>query len=174
MTQHIVRYHNNTMINFLAGVTVSTGRVAGAGAELWVAPAHMVQLPTITCVTCHLHLCPLCHLSPVQVVSTLTIHQTRPDHAGNYTCAPPHAASDTVRLYVAQGDQQRVSGAICHKYFQTRVWRCSTLTSRRRFSPPPAPLTCYRAHTYSLYHSIQSKCSPCFIHPWSTCSVDFL
>ena len=39
------------------------------------------------------------------MVSTLTIHQTRPDHAGNYTCAPPHATSDTVRLYVAQGDQ---------------------------------------------------------------------
>ena len=57
MTQHLPRYHNNTMINFLAGVTVSTGRVAGAGAELWVAPAHMVQRSTITpvtCVTCHL------------------------------------------------------------------------------------------------------------------------
>ena len=129
----------------------------------------MSPVSPVTCVTCH--------LSPVQVVSTLTIHQTRPDHAGNYTCAPPHATSDTVRLYVAQGDQlgeRRVSAAICYEYFQTRVWRCSTQTSRRRFSPPPAPLRCYLAHTYFLYHSIQSKCYPCFIHPWFTCSVDSL
>jgi len=73
-------YHNNTMINFLAGITVTTGQVGGAEAgrdELWV-PA------------------------PNTTVSTLVIHQTRQTHAGNYTCAPPHATSDTVRLYVAQ------------------------------------------------------------------------
>ena len=39
---HCCRYHNNTMINFLKGVSVVTGQVGGAeGAgrdELWVAP----------------------------------------------------------------------------------------------------------------------------------------
>lgn len=73
-------YHNNTMINFLKGVSVVTGQVGGAeGAgrdELWVAP-------------------------PNTTVSSLTIRATLRDHAGNYTCAPPHATSDTVRLYVA-------------------------------------------------------------------------
>ena len=70
------------MINFRAGVTVTTGTVGGAEErrdELWVAP-------------------------PNTTVSTLIIHQTRQQHAGNYTCAPPHATSDTVRLYVAQGE----------------------------------------------------------------------
>ena len=71
------------MINFLPGVTVTTGQVGGADQkrdELWVAPVNTT-------------------------VSTLVIHVTRDQHAGNYTCAPPHATSDTVRLYVAQGIQ---------------------------------------------------------------------
>ena len=80
---HCCRYHNNTMINFLKGVSVVTGQVGGAeGAgrdELWVAP-------------------------PNTTVSSLTIRSTLRDHAGNYTCAPPHATSDTVRLYVANGE----------------------------------------------------------------------
>ena len=71
------------MINFLKGVSVVTGQVGGAeGAgrdELWVAP-------------------------PNTTVSSLTIRSTLRDHAGNYTCAPPHATSDTVRLYVANGE----------------------------------------------------------------------
>ena len=69
------------MINFSPGVTVSTN-LEGKGArdDLWLAP-------------------------PNTTVSTLTIHQTRPDHAGNYTCAPPHASSDTIRLYVAQSKE---------------------------------------------------------------------
>ena len=75
------RYHNNTMINFLPGIKVTTGQV-GSGEErkdeLWIAP-------------------------PNTTVSTLVIQQTLQIHAGNYTCAPPHATSDTVRLYVAQG-----------------------------------------------------------------------
>ena len=83
------RYHNNTMINFLKGVTVVTGQVGGAeGAgrdELWVAP-------------------------PNTTVSSLTIRSTLRDHAGNYTCAPPHATSDSVRLYVTNGELS------CHCY----------------------------------------------------------
>ena len=71
------------MINFLKGVSVVTGQVGGAeGAgrdELWVAP-------------------------PNTTVSSLIIRSTLRDHAGNYTCAPPHATSDTVRLYVANGE----------------------------------------------------------------------
>merc|ERR1719323_1406775 len=68
------------MINFLPGIMVTTGQV-GSGEErkdeLWIAP-------------------------PNTTVSTLVIQQTLQIHAGNYTCAPPHATSDTVRLYVAQ------------------------------------------------------------------------
>ena len=70
------------MINFVAGVTVSTGQVGSLEErkdELWVA-------------------------APNTTLSTLVIHQTRQSHAGNYTCAPPHATKDTVRLYVAQGE----------------------------------------------------------------------
>ena len=80
------------MINFLKGVSVVTGQVGGAeGAgrdELWVAP-------------------------PNTTVSSLTIRSTLREHAGNYTCAPPHATSDTVRLYVANGEHTRV---ICVQY----------------------------------------------------------
>ena len=66
------------MINFSPGVSVTTNLVGEQSREsLWVAP-------------------------PNTTVSSLTIHQTRPEDAGNYTCAPPHATSDTVRLYVAQ------------------------------------------------------------------------
>ena len=66
------------MINFSPGVTVITNQEAEQSREdLWVAP-------------------------PNTTVSALTIHQTHFHHAGNYTCAPPHATSDTVRLYVAQ------------------------------------------------------------------------
>ena len=76
MSQHLPRYHNNTMINFLAGVTVSTGRVAGAGAELWVAPAHMVQRSTITPATCF-----TLHLSPITCVTCVTCPGgVDPDH----------------------------------------------------------------------------------------------
>ena len=78
LTFLISRYHNNTMINFSPGVTVITNQEAEQSREdLWVAP-------------------------PNTTVSALTIHQTHFHHAGNYTCAPPHATSDTVRLYVAQ------------------------------------------------------------------------
>ena len=82
------------MINFLKGVSVVTGQVGGAeGAgrdELWVAP-------------------------PNTTVSSLTIRATLRDHAGNYTCAPPHATSDTVRLYVANGEHTH-STVICVQY----------------------------------------------------------
>ena len=76
---HLVsRYHNNTMINFSPGVRVTTSQETSQDREeLWVSP-------------------------PNTTVSTLTIQQTQLHHAGNYTCAPPHATSDTVRLYVAQ------------------------------------------------------------------------
>ena len=68
------------MINFSPGVSVTTNLVGEKSREsLWVSP-------------------------PNTTVSSLTIHQTRPEDAGNYTCAPPHATSDTVRLYVAQSN----------------------------------------------------------------------
>ena len=85
------RYHNNTMINFLAGITVTTGQVGGLEErkdELWLA-------------------------APNTTLSTLVIHQTRQRHAGNYTCAPPHATSDTVRLYVAQGELYLYHSLVC-------------------------------------------------------------
>ena len=70
------------MINFSPGVSVTTNLVGEKSREsLWVSP-------------------------PNTTVSSLTIHQTRPEDAGNYTCAPPHATSDTVRLYVAQSKSE--------------------------------------------------------------------
>ena len=87
------------MINFLAGITVTTGQVGGAEAgrdELWV-PA-----PNTTVSTLVIHQVKY-FCTYIQIFSSLQMFQTRQTHAGNYTCAPPHATSDTVRLYVAQG-----------------------------------------------------------------------
>merc|ERR1712243_83565 len=69
-------YHNNTMINFQSGVSVVTSIIDQDSTSLWVAP-------------------------PNTTVSRLRIDRTRPDHAGNYTCAPPHTVSDSIRLYVS-------------------------------------------------------------------------
>ena len=71
-------YHNSTMVNFLPGVSVSTHLLGPDPDALWVAP-------------------------PNTMVSTLLITSTKPEHAGNYTCAPPHSSSDSVRLYVSSG-----------------------------------------------------------------------
>ena len=72
-------YHNSTMVNFLPGVSVSTHLLGPDPDALWVAP-------------------------PNTTVSTLLIFSTKPEHAGNYTCAPPHSSSDSVRLYVSSGN----------------------------------------------------------------------
>ena len=40
---------------------------------------------------------------PNTTVSTLIINSTKQDHAGNYTCAPPHSTRDSIRLYVTAG-----------------------------------------------------------------------
>ena len=71
-------YHNSTMVNFLPGVSVSTHLLGPDPDALWVAP-------------------------PNTTVPTLQIISTKPEHAGNYTCAPPHSSSDSVRLYVSSG-----------------------------------------------------------------------
>ena len=71
-------YHNSTMVNFSPGISVSTNLVGPEPDSLWVAP-------------------------PNTTVSTLTISSTKPEHAGNYTCAPPHSASDSIRLFVSTG-----------------------------------------------------------------------
>ena len=71
-------YHNSTMVNFQPGVSVSTHLLGPDPDALWVAP-------------------------PNTTVPTLQIISTKPEHAGNYTCAPPHSSSDSVRLYVSSG-----------------------------------------------------------------------
>ena len=72
-------YHNSTMVNFLPGISVTTNLLGPDPDALWVAP-------------------------PNTTVSTLVISSTKPEHAGNYTCAPPHSTSDSVRLYVSTGN----------------------------------------------------------------------
>ena len=81
--QFVFWYHDLNMVNFQPGVRVETRLVGQDQDSLWVAP-------------------------PNTTLSSLTIHQTRPEDAGNYTCAPPHATSDTVRLYVANGEHTLV------------------------------------------------------------------
>ena len=34
----------------------------------------------------------------------LRIAETRADHAGNFTCSPPHTVADSIRLSVSTGD----------------------------------------------------------------------
>ena len=72
-------YHNYTMVNFLPGVSVTTTTLGPDPDALWVA-------------------------QPNTTVSTLIIYNTKQDHAGNYTCAPPHSTRDSVRLYVSAGN----------------------------------------------------------------------
>ena len=72
-------YHNYTMVNFLPGVSVTTTTLGPDPDALWVA-------------------------QPNTTVSTLIISSTKQDHAGNYTCVPPHSTRDSIRLYVSAGN----------------------------------------------------------------------
>ena len=74
-----IRYHNDTMVNFRAGVTVTTTLAGGDAEALWVAP------PNTT------------------VVKLIIAATTRAD-AGNYTCAPENMVPDTIRLSISQGE----------------------------------------------------------------------
>ena len=71
-------YHDHSMINFLHGMSVSTTMIGPEPDSLWIAP-------------------------PNTTVSRLTIAKTGTGHAGNYTCAPTLAVSDSIRLFVLQG-----------------------------------------------------------------------
>ena len=71
-------YHNNHMINYKEGVTVTTSVEHPDKNSLWVAP-------------------------PNTTVSKITIQQTSQEHAGNYTCKPSNAQSDSVRLSLSKG-----------------------------------------------------------------------
>ena len=78
-TVKLTRYHNDTMVNFRAGVTVTTTLAGGDAEALWVAP------PNTT------------------VVKLIIAATTRAD-AGNYTCAPENMVPDTIRLSISQGE----------------------------------------------------------------------
>ena len=72
-------YHNQIMINYLPGITVTTSMIGPDQDSLWMA-------------------------SPNTTVSRLSIRQTRLDQSGNLTCASPLAESDSVRLVIRTGE----------------------------------------------------------------------
>ena len=76
--QYVFWYHNYSMINFQPGVTVTPQVEEPDPDSLWVAP-------------------------PNTTVSKLTISNTRQEHAGNFTCDPSNADSDSIRLSVTKG-----------------------------------------------------------------------
>ena len=43
-------------------------------------------------------------ISIIVIVIRLRIAETRADHAGNFTCSPPHTVADSIRLSVSTGD----------------------------------------------------------------------
>ena len=94
-------YHNSTMVNFLPGISVTTNLLGPNPDALWVAP-------------------------PNTTVSTLVISSTKPEHASNYTCAPPHSTSDSVRLYVSTSNITTPCRVCVYNYiFQTPVFPSS-------------------------------------------------
>jgi len=89
--EYVFWYHNDSMINYQPGVTVQTSIAEPDPDSLWVAP-------------------------PNTTVSKLTIANTQPKHAGNYTCAPSNSDSDSIRLSLSKDMgltlQQREQAAI--------------------------------------------------------------
>ena len=76
--QYAFWYHNRIMIKLRPKVTVRTSVLEPDPDSLWVAP-------------------------PNTTVSKLTISNTRQEHAGNFTCDPSNADSDSIRLSVTKG-----------------------------------------------------------------------
>lgn len=76
--QYVFWYHNNTMVNYKPGVTVTTTVTEEDKDALWVAP-------------------------PNTTVVKLTIANTKMEDAGNYTCAPENMVQDNIRLSISQG-----------------------------------------------------------------------
>ena len=77
--EYVFWYHNRSMINYQPGVMVTTTILEPDSDSLWVAP-------------------------PNTTVSKLIIAETTQEHAGNYTCAPSNAVSDSIRLSVTKGN----------------------------------------------------------------------
>ena len=76
--QFVFWYHDLNMVNFQPGVRVETRLVGQDQDSLWVAP-------------------------PNTTLSSLTIHQTRPEDAGNYTCKPSNAIASSIQVFVSEG-----------------------------------------------------------------------
>ena len=80
--QYVFWYHNNTMINYKPGVTVTTTVLGPETDDLWVAP-------------------------PNTTLVKLTILNTEMTDAGNYTCAPENMVQDNIRLSISKGKKEK-------------------------------------------------------------------
>ena len=85
-------------------------------------------------------------LSPTSLSGWIRVEPATHYDAGNYTCAPPHATSDTVRLYVANGEHTRVICVQYLGYYLMKATRAGVTTDMMivvtlHMTPPAATVT---------------------------------